>query len=42
MSYKRFIPNDDEPCSYINFYIANNAIIMPIFIDEKAGRPKAK
>ena len=36
MSYKRLIPNDDEPCSYINFYIANNGIIMPTFKDKKA------
>ena len=36
MSYKRFIPNDDEPSSYINFYIANNGIVMPSFMDEKA------
>ena len=31
-----FIPNDDEPSSYINFYIANNGIVMPSFMDEKA------
>ena len=36
MSYKRLIPNDDEPSSYINFYIANNGIVMPSFNDEKA------
>ena len=36
MSYKRLIPNDDEPSSYINFYIANKGIVMPIFDDEKA------
>ena len=36
MSYKRLIPNDDEPSSYINFYIANKGIIMPSFEDEKA------
>ena len=36
MSYKRFIPDDDEPSSYINFYIANNGIVMPSFNDEKA------
>ena len=36
MSYKRFIPNDDEPSSYINFYIANKGIVMPNFKDEKA------
>ena len=35
MSYKRLIPNDDEPSSYINFYIVNNGIVMPIFDDEK-------
>ena len=35
MSYKRLIPNDDEPSSYINFYIVNNGIEMPIFDDEK-------
>ena len=36
MSYKRLIPNDDEPSSYINFYIANKGIVMPNFKDEKA------
>jgi len=36
MSYKRLIPNDDEPSSYINFYIANNGIVMPSFEDEKS------
>ena len=36
MSYKRLIPNDDEPSSYINFYIANNGIIMPSFDDANA------
>ncbi len=36
MSKKRLIPNDDEPSSYINFYISNNAIILPIFGDEPA------
>ncbi len=36
MSYKRLIPNDDEPSSYINFYIANKGIVMPSFKDEKA------
>ena len=35
MSYKRLIPNDDEPSSYINFYIANKGIVMPSFDDEK-------
>ncbi len=36
MSYNRLIPNDDEPCSYINYYIANGGIVLPIFHDEKA------
>ena len=36
MSYKRLIPNNDEPSSYINFYIANDAVVMPSFEDEKA------
>jgi agmatine deiminase len=36
MSYKRLIPNDNEPSSYINFYIANKGIVMPSFDDEKA------
>ena len=36
MSYKRVIPNDDEPSSYINFYIANKGIVMPRFNDEKS------
>ena len=35
MSYKRLIPDDDEPSSYIN-YIANGGIVMPSFDDEKA------
>ena len=38
MSYKRLIPNDDEPSSYINFYIANNGIVMPSFDDNKADK----
>ncbi len=38
MSYKRLIPNDDEPSSYINFYIANNGIVMPRFDDDKADK----
>ena len=42
MSYKRLIPNDDEPSSYINFYIANNGIIMPSFDDEKADKKAQK
>ena len=36
MSYKRLIPDDNEPCSYINYYIANGGIVLPIFHDEKA------
>ena len=36
MSYKRFIPNSDEPSSYVNFYMSNNSIIMPSFNDEKS------
>jgi agmatine deiminase len=36
MSYKRIIPDDDEPCSYMNFYIANDAIVLPVFNDKKA------
>tara|TARA_B100000029_G_C17468809_1_gene921219 strand:- start:164 stop:1210 length:1047 start_codon:yes stop_codon:yes gene_type:complete len=36
MSYKRLIPDEDEPSSYINFYIANKGIVMPNFMDEKA------
>ena len=42
MSYKRFIPDDDEPTSYINFYIANNGIVMPSFNDEKADNKAQK
>jgi agmatine deiminase len=38
MSKKRLIPNDDEPSSYINFYIANDAIIFPIFGDDVADQ----
>ena len=36
MSYQRLVPGSDEPCSYINYYIANNGIIMPIYNDLKA------
>ncbi len=42
MSKKRLIPNDDEPSSYINFYIANNAVIFPIFGDDKADEHAKK
>ena len=42
MSYKRLIPDDDEPSSYINFYIANNGIIMPSFNDENADNNAKK
>ena len=42
MSKKRLIPNDDEPSSYINFYIANNAIILPIFGDDRADENAKK
>ncbi len=42
MSKKRLIPNDDEPSSYINFYIANNAIILPIFGDDHADENARK
>ena len=42
MSYKRFIPDDDEPSSYINFYIANEGIVMPSFNDEKADKNSQK
>ncbi len=38
MSYKRLIPDDNEPSSYINFYIANGGIVMPSFDDEKADK----
>ncbi len=38
MSYKRLIPDDDEPSSYINFYVANEGIVMPYFDDEKADK----
>ena len=38
MSKKRLIPDDDEPSSYINFYIANDAIIFPIFGDDVADQ----
>ena len=36
MSYQRLVPGSDEPCSYINYYIANGGIIMPIYNDTKA------
>ena len=42
MSYKRLIPNDDEPSSYINFYIANKGVVMPSFDDEKADKNAQK
>ena len=42
MPYKRLIPNDDEPSSYINFYIANKGIVMPSFDDEKADNNAQK
>jgi agmatine deiminase len=42
MSYKRLIPNDDEPSSYINFYIANKGIVMPSFKDERADNKAQK
>ena len=42
MSYKRFIPNDDEPSSYINFYIANKGVVMPSFNDERADNNAKK
>ena len=42
MSYKRLVPNEDEPSSYINFYIANNGVVMPSFNDEKADNNAKK
>ena len=36
MSYQRLVPGSDEPCSYINYYIANGGVIMPIYNDTKA------
>jgi len=42
MSYKRLIPNDNEPSSYINFYIANKGVVMPSFDDEKADKNAQK
>jgi agmatine deiminase len=36
MSYQRLVPGSDEPCSYINYYIANSGIVMPIYNDPKA------
>ena len=42
MSKKRFIPGDDEPSSYINFYIANSAIILPFFGDDTADQNAMK
>ncbi len=42
MSQKRIIPDDDEPSSYINFYIANDAIIFPIFGDNDADENAEK
>ena len=42
MSKKRIIPDDDEPSSYINFYIANDAIIFPIFGDKEADENAEK
>ena len=42
MSKKRLIPDDDEPSSYINFYIANDAVIFPIFGDDIADQNAMK
>ncbi|MDC3111114.1 agmatine deiminase family protein [Pelagibacteraceae bacterium] len=42
MSKKRLIPDDDEPSSYINFYIANDAVIFPIFGDDVADQNALK
>ena len=42
MSKKRLIPDDDEPSSYINFYIANDAVIFPIFGDDVADQNAMK
>ena len=42
MSKKRLIPDDDEPSSYINFYIANDAVIFPIFGDNVADQNAMK
>ena len=42
MSYKRLIPNEDEPSSYINFYIANKGIVMPSFDDVNADKNAQK
>ena len=42
MSKKRLIPDDDEPSSYINFYIANDAVIFPIFGDDAADQNAMK
>ena len=39
---KSHIPDDDEPSSYINFYIANDAIIFPIFGDKEADENAEK
>ena len=39
---ERIIPDDDEPSSYINFYIANDAIIFPIFGDKQADENAEK
>ena len=36
MSYKRLIPGSDEPCSYINYYIANGGIVLPTYNDKNA------
>jgi len=35
MSYKRLIKGSDEPTSYINFFIANNGIVFPLYGDAK-------
>ena len=42
MSKKRLIPDDDEPSSYINFYIANDAVIFPFFGDDVADQNAMK
>jgi|TARA_B110000967_G_scaffold209825_1_gene267906 agmatine deiminase len=42
MSYERLIPDSNEPCSYINYYITNGGIILPSFDNQKADENAKK
>ena len=42
MTKNILIPEDEEPSTYINFYIANDAVIFPIFGDDVADQNAMK